>query len=538
MMLKFFTGLFACAVIFGAVVVPVFAFELSASLASADPGYTDSIQNIDRQWGLARAKFIDAWNKTTGSSSVVVAVIDTGIDQTHEDLARSNFVSGYNFIDNVPVAIGENSDDNGHGTLVAGVLGATANNGIGVVGANWKVSLMPLKALDASGNGTSEDVTEAILWATDHGANIINLSLGGVGFGQDLELANSITYAYRHNVVIVAAAGNDTALVGKDLDEDPVFPICDDNGENMILGVTDLDSNDQKPGFANYGKSCVDVSAPGKRILSTIGRDPITRALAPNSYAYASGTSLAVPFVSGLAVLIKSLYPEATNKQIRDQIITTAENIDQNNLIQCAGSCQGKLGSGRVDAVASVSNKILPEQIKDGEVVQIAESGEVFVISGGKRLLLSSFVREQRFGGVSTKIVYLSQVTQFPLGQYAPPADGTLVKKAADPTVYWIINGLKMPITSQVFLDRGLRFDRVFTLSDGEINSWLTGQFLPPAEGALVRSKRNPTVYWVVGGALHPISANFYQSRGLSVFKLTITSDQDIKQFPKGVPYL
>ncbi len=538
MVRKFITGILTCLVLFGSFIEPTLAFGVSASLASGDPGFTQSDQNIDRQWGLVRAKFIDAWNTTTGSLNVVVAVIDTGVDETHEDLVHSSFVPGYNFIDGTPIVIGQNSDDNGHGTLVAGVLGATANNGVGVVGNNWKVSLMPLKALDASGNGTSEHVAEAIKWATDHGASIINLSLGGVGFGQDLGLANSITYAYRHNVVIVAAAGNDTALVGKDLDNDPVFPICDDNGENMILGVTALDSNDQKPGFANYGKSCVDVSAPGKRILSTIGRDPITRALSPNSYAYASGTSLAVPFVSGLAALIKSLYPEATNRQIRDQIITTTDYIDPSNTSQCSGSCQGKLGSGRINAVASLAKKILPEQVTDGEVVQIAESGEVFVISGGKRLLLSSFVHEQRFGGIAPKIVYLSQVSHFPVGQYAPPADGTLVKKASDPTVYWIVNGLKMPISGQVFLDRGLRFDRVSTLSDAELNSWLTGQFLPPADGALVRARKNPTIYWVVGGSLHPISANFYESRGLSIFKLTITSDQDIKQFPKGAPYL
>lgn len=536
-MRKLVTVIFVCVVFFAVLAQPAFAFGVSASLVSADPGFTDSGQNIDRQWGLAKARFIDAWNKTTGSENVVVAVIDTGIDQTHEDLAHSLFVPGYDFVSDTQIITGSNSDDNGHGTLVAGVLGATANNGVGIVGTNWGISLMPLKALDANGNGTSENVAKAIIWATDHGAIIINLSLGGVGFGQDLGLANSITYAYRHNVVIVAAAGNDTALVGKDLDTDPVFPICDDNGENMVLGVTALDSNDQKPGFANYGKSCVDVAAPGKRILSTIGRDPITRAPAPNSYAYASGTSLAVPFVSGLAALIKSLYPDATNRQIRDQIITTADYIDQNNTSQCAGTCQGKLGVGRINALASVVQKILPEQIIEGEVVQIAESGDVFVISGGKRLLLSSFVREQRFGGVIPKIVYLSQVAQFPLGQYAPPADGTLVKKASDPTVYWIVNGLKMPITGQVFLDRGLRFDRVSTLSDAEINSWLTGQFLPPSDGALVRTRKNPTVYWVVAGSLHPISANFYNLRGLSVFKLTIVSDQDIRQFPKGTAY-
>jgi subtilisin family serine protease len=295
------------------------AFAVTDALVAIDPGYTDNSQNIDRQWALPRARFIDAWNKTTGNSSVVVAFVDTGVDQAHEDFQSSTFTAGYDFVSNKQIEPGSDSDDNGHGTLVAGVLGATTNNGVGVSGTNWHITLMPLKALDASGNGTSENVAKAIMWAADHGATIINLSLGGVGFGQDATLSSAISYAFKHNLVIVAAAGNDTAPNGGDLDKDPVFPICDDNAQNMVIGVTAIDVNDQKPSFANYGKSCVDVSAPGKRILSTIGRDPVTRAKAPNSYAYASGTSLAAPYVSGQAALLKAMYPTATNAQIRDR---------------------------------------------------------------------------------------------------------------------------------------------------------------------------------------------------------------------------
>lgn len=519
--------------------VPAQAFSVHGSALDVnDPGFTPDFQNVDRQWSLSKAKFIDAWNKTTGSNAVVVAIIDTGIDETHEDLRQATFVPGYNFITNAPIDVGTNSDDNGHGTLVAGILGAVSNNGIGIVGTNWRVSMMPVKALESSGSGASENVAKALMWATDHGANIINLSLGGVGFGQDLGLANAITYAFRHNVVIVAAAGNDTAPSGGNIDQEPVFPICDDNGQNMVIGVAATDAIDQKPAFSNYGKTCVDVSAPGKRILSTISLDPITRAKSPNSYAYASGTSLAAPLVSGQAALLKAAYPDATNAQIRDRIISTADPIDGLNTTQCSGPCAGKLGRGRINVAASLSTPILPEVITEGDLVQIVETDEIVVISGGKKLHVSSFVQQQRYGNALPKRVYVSQVAAFPEGQYAQPVDGTLVKKAGSPVVYYMQNGIKMPVTYEVFLQRKFGFDRVFTLSDAELDSWLTGRFLPPSDGALVRSRTNHTVYWVVGGVLHPITATFYSNRGLKVFPIAYFSDGDIKQFPKGEAYL
>lgn len=519
--------------------LPVQAFSVRAgSIDINDPGFTPDSLNVDRQWGLSKAKFIDAWNKTTGSTSVIVAVVDTGIDETHEDLTKTSFVSGYDFISNSVIAPGTDSDDNGHGTLVAGVLGAVTNNGIGIAGTNSQVTLMPVKALDGSGSGTSENVAKAIIWAADHGASIINLSLGGVGFGQDIGLAKAITYAFQHNIVLVAAAGNDTAPNGGDLDQYPVFPICDDNGQNMIIGVAAVDALDQKPSFSNYGKNCVDVSAPGKRILSTISRDPITRAKSPNSYAYASGTSLAAPFVSGQAALLKALFPNATNRQIRDRIISTADPIDSANISLCNGPCAGKIGSGRINVASSLSSTILPEVIAEGDLVQVVETGEIFVISGGKRLHVSSFVQQQRYGTSAPRHVYISQILSFPEGQYAQPADGTLVKKAGDATVYFMQNGIKMPVSYDVFAQRKFTFDRVFTLGNAEMDSWLTGKFLPPADGSLVRSRTNRTVYWVVGGTLHPITAAFYTNRGLSIFPIVYFNDGDIKQFPKGEAYI
>jgi subtilisin family serine protease len=159
------------------------------AIVANDPGFTTNTANIDKQWGLAKARFPEAWRKTTGSTKTVVAVVDTGIDQTHEDFANTTFVPGYNVPDNKAIGLRTNSDDNGHGTLVAGIIGASSNNAVGVTGANWQVSLMPVKALNSAGSGEASDLAQGIVWAADNGAQIINLSVGGLGFAHDLTLA-------------------------------------------------------------------------------------------------------------------------------------------------------------------------------------------------------------------------------------------------------------------------------------------------------------------------------------------------------------
>jgi hypothetical protein len=513
------------------------AGPIEISLLPNDPGFTSDGDNIDRQWGLIKADFVDAWKFTQGQPSVIVAVIDTGIDETHEDFENTHFVPGYNIVSSRTIRVGSNSDDNGHGTLVSGVIAATANNNIGIVGAAPNVSIMPVKALDLSGEGAATNISEAIIWATDHKANVINLSLGGHGFSHNKPLADAITYAFDHNVVIIAAAGNDVAITGGNLDKGPVFPVCNDNGKNMVIGVTATDVNDLKPEFANYGKACVDVSAPGRRILSTINKDPATGTKSPNSYAYASGTSLSVPFVSAQAALLKSLYPSASNKQIRDRIIGTAVNIDELNLSQCAqGSCRGLLGGGRIDAAASLKQQF--PSVTDGDVVQIANTNTFYYINGGKKQLISSFVKNQRFASQTPKVLSLKDLTDFPEGSYAEPLDGTLIKVADDPTIYYVEAGLRRAVTYQVFLQRGFNFNQVITLSNAEVFSWVLGSFLTPPDGTLVRSAKNPTVYWSVGGVLHPINYQFYVTRGLNVFPVVYMSDNDINAFPKGEAYM
>ncbi len=511
---------------------------VAAQVVVNDPGFTSDSQNIDKEWGIVKTGFNQAWEKTVGSRNNIVAVIDTGVDETHEDLKSINYVPGFNFISNQAIGIGSNSDDNGHGTLVAGVLGATANNGIGVVGTNWNISLMPIKALDSMGKGDANTIAQAIVWATDNGVQFINLSVGGVGFGHDTTLANAISYAFNKNVLLVAAAGNDTNTTGQSLDQNPIFPVCDDNNYNMIIGVVATDQNDLKADFSNYGRNCIDVTAPGKRILSTINFDPLTKKSSPNSYAYASGTSMAVPFVVGEAALIKAVYPTATNIQIRDRIISTAYPVDSANLSQCGGaSCQGLLGAGRIDVLKSLQS-VISQNFSEGDLVKATDLGVVYQILGGQKRLISSFVFNQRFSSTPLKYAVSTQLSGYPEGPYVTPNDNTLIKIDTEPDVYMVVSGQKMPITYQVFQERKYNFSNVNTLSFAEVASWPTGSFLPPLEGTLIKTYNNKTVYWVIGQALHAINFGFYMDRGLNIFPIMLAPDSDIKSFAAGEPYI
>ncbi len=512
--------------------------QTDAKVTANDPAFTKSSSNKDKQWGLPKAEFLGGWDKTTGNRTVVVAVIDTGIDGTHRDLRKQSFVKGFDFIEDKEIPRGSNSDDNGHGTMVAGIIGAVSDNGIGITGGAWNVSLMPVKALNLRGSGSSSNISEAIVWATDNGASIINMSLGGIGFAHETTLSNAISYAFNKNVVILSAAGNDVAVNGGNINDNPVFPVCTDNGQNMIIGVTATDIDDKKPPFANYGKSCVDVSAPGRRILSTINIDPVSGESIPNAYAYGSGTSMAVPFVTAQAVLLKSHFPSLTNREIRDRIIATTDPIDDLNLTQCSGgSCKGFLGSGRINVEASLQDEVKP-YIVEGDVVQLKSTGQLFHINGAKRHLIVPFVKSQRFVSSPIKIVSETDVAKFPEGSYAEPLDGTLVKADSDPTVYYILKGLKFPVTGSVFKLRGFTYNSVNNIGASEVNSWVSGGLLAPPDGLLVRAKSNTTIYWVVDGVLHPINGGFYINRGLNIFPVIYVSDDDMRSFSKGDPYI
>ena len=287
------------------------------------------------QWGLAKIQADMAWNFSTGSPSVTIAVLDTGVDTTHPDLA-SQLVPGHN------LANGSDDDnyqddcgsDTGHGTHVAGIAAAATNNGIGVAGLGWSAKIMPVKVLGGSlCEGSYADIISGIDWATSHGAQVINLSLGGP---YNSVLDSATTNAFTSGTLVVAAAGNcGTWQSGCD----SLNQIFSPAGNAHVLGVAATDSNDVRASFST-ATTTVDIAAPGVSIYSTW----------PGTYRYLSGTSMATPFVSGLASLVYARFPAYTPTQVAQAIVANADLVGGNT------SWSPEYGCGRINAYRTLAN--------------------------------------------------------------------------------------------------------------------------------------------------------------------------------------
>ncbi|MGN7357757.1 S8 family peptidase [Paenibacillus sp. SAF-054] len=258
---------------------------------------TSSLPNVPNdllfakyQWNLPAIETNQAWDISRGSSDVIVGIVDTGVDLQHPDL-QGQLLTGYNVInpDSDP------QDDVGHGTHVSGIIGALVNNNEGVAGISWYNKMLPVKALDKSGSGTTYSVAEGIIWAAENGAKVINMSLGNYADSEFLH--DAVKYAYDRDIVLVAASGNDNT-------ERPGYPAA----YPEVLAVAATDSNMKRASYSNYG-DYIDVSAPGTSIASTYPG---------NQYAALSGTSMASPHVAAMAALIRSRNPDLTNKQVMD----------------------------------------------------------------------------------------------------------------------------------------------------------------------------------------------------------------------------
>ncbi|MEC0243023.1 S8 family peptidase [Paenibacillus dokdonensis] len=258
---------------------------------------TSSLPNVPNdllfakyQWNLPAIETNQGWDLSRGSNDVIVGIVDTGVDIGHPDL-QGQLLTGYNVInpDSDPL------DDVGHGTHVSGIIGALVNNNEGVAGISWYNKMLPVKALDKSGSGTTYSVAEGIIWAADNGAKVINMSLGNYADSQFLH--DAVKYAYDRDVVLVAASGNDNT-------ERPGYPAA----YSEVLAVAATDSNMKRASYSNYG-DYIDVAAPGTSIASTYPG---------NQYAALSGTSMASPHVAAMAALIRSRNPDLTNKQVMD----------------------------------------------------------------------------------------------------------------------------------------------------------------------------------------------------------------------------
>jgi subtilisin family serine protease len=307
--------------------------------------YMWALRNTGQTGGTSNADIdaISAWDITTGSDDVIIAIIDTGIDYTHPDLASNIWtnpgeiagndidddhngyiddVYGYDFCTVYEhVRDSDPMDEHNHGTHVAGTIGAVGNNSSGVTGINWRCKLMACRFLNEDGYGSVADAIDAINYAVANGAKVLNKSWGGSGYSSSL--AAAITNAKDNGVLFVAAAGNDST----DNDSTPQYPACYQI-ENVIA-VAATDDDDALASFSNYGQNTVHLGAPGVSILSTVLN---------NEYRWYNGTSMATPHVSGAAALLLAQNPAIALNELKNRLIGTGDTTS---------SLAGKTISGR-----------------------------------------------------------------------------------------------------------------------------------------------------------------------------------------------
>lgn len=286
----------------------------------------------------ADIKATAAWEETKGSEDIIIAIIDTGIELTHPDLQNKIESSGYDFVH----SDFEAEDDEGHGTFVAGIAAADTNNSEGMAGVAWNCKLLPVKVLDELGEGYYSWIINGIIWAVDHEADVVNLSLGGPA--DSYSLKNALQYANQNDVVVAAAAGNDGGSV--------VYPAAYDD---YCLAVAATDYNDHRPAWSNFG-SQIDVAAPGKLILSTYPTWLTPPGYIP--YGFGDGTSASTPHVSGLAALIKSIKPWLTAEEIMYVIKYSADDVNES-------SHPGKdmfIGYGRINMEKALVPLVIEQQ--------------------------------------------------------------------------------------------------------------------------------------------------------------------------------
>ncbi|MGB8508081.1 MAG: S8 family serine peptidase [Pyrinomonadaceae bacterium] len=315
---------------------------------------------LAEQWALANTgqragkssadiSAFEAWKKTHGSDQVVVAVLDSGVDYTHQDLSANIWtrpanvpayededlgeiddVHGFDAADNAR----DPMDDNGHGTHCAGIIGAEGDNNEGIAGVNWKVEIMPLKFMSKGGFGTTKDAIESINYVIDrkkHGVNVRIISASWGSTRKSRALEDVIRKAGEEGILFVAASGNSTV----NTDRTPHYPSS--YKLPNVVAVAALNRKDELAGFSNYGASSVHVAAPGAEILST---------WLNGQYEEHSGTSMATPVVAGVAALVLSIEPNISVADLKARLIETSDKLD---------SLQGKVASGgRVNAARAV----------------------------------------------------------------------------------------------------------------------------------------------------------------------------------------
>lgn len=291
---------------------------------------------FSRQWHLSLVDCPGAWDIATGSSDIIIAILDTGIDLTHPEFT-GKLVAGYNAL----TQIGSPVDNRGHGTHVAGIAAALTNNGVGVAGVSWGARIMPIKVLDTGGRGSDSTIARGINWAVDNGAKVINLSLGGTSYSNTVY--NSVQRARRSGVLLFAAAGNDYLSGNPKL-----YPAAYDG----VIAVGATDNLDRRASYSQTG-DYIQFVAPGGDPYGDDDADPnhwITstwRRASGTAYAMASGTSQSSPIAAGLAALIWSVKPDLSSDEVLEIMRSTAVDLGK-------PGWDPEYGYGRIDVGAAL----------------------------------------------------------------------------------------------------------------------------------------------------------------------------------------
>lgn len=296
------------------------------------------------QYSLDQMRVRDAWSLSTGSANVV-AVLDTGVQYAHPDLA-GRLLTGHDFVNND----GNAADDNGHGTWVSGIIAANANDGYGIAGVSWSDTILPVKIMDRQGEGSTSDLTAGIIWAADQGADIINMSVGGFPYSQFVQ--DAINYAWGKGAILIGAAGNNRR-------EESFYPASFAN----VVSVSATQVDDEFSNWSSFGPN-IDVSAPGASVLTT---NCTTCTYADHntwgSHTYISGTSFATPNVAGVVALIRARFPVATNQQVVDTLFGTVDDLGY-------PGWDNRYGRGRVNAYRAMGASIGGPGPSSGDAVE------------------------------------------------------------------------------------------------------------------------------------------------------------------------
>jgi serine protease len=464
------------------------ASTTASPTAPNDPLYS-------KQWNLKAISVEQAWLDTQGQG-VTVAVIDTGVSVV-PDLNETAFTDGYNFIDDSANA----SDDNGHGTHVAGTIAQSTNNDYGVAGIAYKATIMPLKVLGKGGGGTTADIAEAIRFAADNGADVINLSLGGGGESQLLQEA--IDYAHEKNVVVIAAAGNANQ-------NSAGYPAR----YARAIGVAATDALGAKAPYSNYGAG-VDIAAPGGNTkesqLGGILQNTIDARSGDSMFAAFQGTSMAAPHVAGVAALIKAAGIENPD-EVREILLQSASTVSDDPL--------NHFGAGKLDAAAAVKlalqGKITPRDFAqwlrdngylnpkfwiDGGVVALPM--KLAMVIGG--YLLAWFLRAYfpfRWNGLlatgvvmgSSGLFFLRGLYIFDLPQWPFRVAGSSIAELG--TAIQGSSALN-PIFASVLIPAGLL---VLLMGHKDLKWWAIGSLLGVSACLAVSAIADPELIWLGKG--------------------------------------